>query len=70
MKIDQTRVPTKKLEIDLTTYNSLGSNDKSIQTAYEWEVELNDERRNIRLLKDIHLDRLISEVATILRTSA
>ena len=70
LKIDRTRVPTKKLEIDLTTYNSLGSNDKSIQTAYEWEVELNDERRNIRLLKDIHLDRLISEVATILRTSA
>ena len=69
-KIDSTRVPTKKLEVDLTTYNSLGGNDKSLQTAYEWEVELNDERRNIRMLDEIHLDRLIDEVSTILRSSA
>ena len=69
-KIDRTRVPTKKLEVDLTTYNSLGGNDKSTQTAYEWEAELNDERRNIRLLDEVYLDRIVNEVATILSPGA
>ena len=66
VKIDRTRVPAKKLEIDLTTYNTLAGNEKSIQTAYEWEVEQNDERRNIRILDDLYVDRLSNELETIL----
>lgn len=69
-KIDRTRVPTKKVEIDLTTYNSLGANDKSVQTAYEYEVELNDERRNIRILADQHLLSVIDEAETLLRSTS
>jgi len=66
MRIDRTRVPAKKLEIDLTTYNTLAGNEKSVQTAYEWEAEQNDERRNIRMLDRRHLDRISNELATIL----
>ena len=69
-KIDRTRVPIKKVEIDITTYNSLGANDKSVQTAYEYEVELNDERRNIRILDEQYLLAVIDEAESILRSTS
>lgn len=68
-KIDGTVVPTKKLEIDLTTYNSLGSNEKSTQTAYEWEDEQNNNRMSIRLLDPLYLKTVLEEAESILKTS-
>jgi len=63
------RVPTKKLEIDLRTYNSLGANDKSVQTAYEYELELNDDRRVIRILDKKYLGDVLDEAVNILGNS-
>lgn len=69
-KIDGTVVPVKKLEIDLTTYNSLGSSEKSTQTAYEWEDEQNNNRMHIRLLDAKYLKRVLEEAESVLRTSS
>ena len=68
-RIDRNVVKTKKVEVDLRTYNSLGSNEKSIQTAYEYEVEKNDNRRKIRLLNGVYLSSVLDEAQTLLRSS-
>ena len=36
--------------MDVTTYNALGEGDRSTLTDYEYEDELNDEKREIRLI--------------------
>ena len=44
------RVPAVKFIVDQTTYDALGSGDRTTQTAYEWEDELNDNKRDIKLI--------------------
>ena len=44
------RIPAVKFIVDQTTYDALGTGDRSTQTAYEWEDELNDNKRDIKLI--------------------
>ena len=44
------RIPAVKFIVDQTTYDALGIGDRSTQTAYEWEDELNDNKRDIKLI--------------------
>jgi len=44
------RIPAVKFIVDQTTYDALGTGDRSTQTAYEWEDELNDDKRDIKLI--------------------
>ena len=44
------RVPAVKFIVDQTAYDALDSGDRSTQTAYEWEDELNDNKRDIKLI--------------------
>ena len=44
------RVPEVKFIVDVTTYNSLGLDARTTQTEYEWEDELNDNKREILLI--------------------
>ena len=44
------RIPAVKFIVDETTYDALGSGDRTTQTAYEWEDELNDNKRDIKLI--------------------
>ena len=44
------RIPAVKFIVDETTYDALGIGDRSTQTAYEWEDELNDNKRDIKLI--------------------
>ena len=44
------RVPAVKFIVDQTAYDALGTGDRSTQTAYEWEDELNDDKRDIKLI--------------------
>ena len=44
------RIPEVKFIVDETTYNALDQSDRSTQTQYEWEDELNDNKRNIKLI--------------------
>ena len=45
------RVPEVKFIVDQTTYDALDAGDRTTQTAYEWEDELNDDKRDIKLIK-------------------
>ena len=44
------RVPAVKFFVDQTTYDALGTGDRSTQSQYEWEDELNDNKRDIKLI--------------------
>ena len=45
------RIPAVKFIVDETAYDALDSGDRSTQTAYEWEDELNDNKRDIKLIQ-------------------
>ena len=45
------RVPAVKFIVDQTTYDALETGDRTTQTAYEWEDELNDNKRDIKLIQ-------------------
>ena len=68
-KIDGTVIPKRRVEIDETTYNTLSEADKEIQTAYEYEVEVNDNNRNIRLIDSVYLMDIQDQVEQILRST-
>ena len=44
------RVPEYKIIVDQTTYNSLDSSVRSAQNVYDYEVEQNDNKREIKLI--------------------
>ena len=44
------RVPAVKFIVDQTTYDALDTGDRTTQTQYEWEDELNDNKRDIKLI--------------------
>ena len=44
------RIPAVKFIVDETTYDALDAGDRTTQTAYEWEDELNDDKRDIKLI--------------------
>ena len=44
------RIPAVKFIVDQTTYDALGTGDRSTQSQYEWVDELNDDKRDIKLI--------------------
>lgn len=62
---DGTIVKQKTLDVDLTTYSSLSATQKQIKYSYEYELELNDARRIIKVLKKDYVPSLLREVETI-----
>ena len=63
---DGTRVPAREVAVDLTTFNSLSTTDRRSETQYDFEVEKNEERKQIKLLEPRFLAQAIDEVETIL----
>ena len=45
------KIPAVKFIVDQTTYDALDAEVQSTQSAYEWEDELNDDKRDIKLIK-------------------
>jgi hypothetical protein len=60
-------IPEWAVEVDQTTYNTLGESSRRFYTAYEWEVIQNDNNAEIKLLDELYLDQLLREVKVILR---
>ena len=44
------RIPAVKFIVDQTTYDALDIGDRTTQSQYEWEDELNDNKRDIKLI--------------------
>lgn len=64
---DGTVIPKRYVVVDQTTYNSLPEASRESVSKYEYEVELNDQRRQIKILDKRFVDQVIAEVKTILK---
>ena len=50
-----------KYIIDSTTYDSLASGSRGIMYKYNWEFEMNENKRNIKLIDDTFANQVMSE---------
>ncbi len=66
--IDGTKLPRREVRVDLKTYNSLAGtpNLRRTQSVYEYEEELNDEKKKIKLLDKKYVNQIVKELQTIL----
>ena len=60
------RIPEVKIIVDSTTYDTLDSSVRSEQTIYDWEVEINDEKRVINLINPDFIQDIEYEIKQIL----
>jgi hypothetical protein len=67
VKYDGTKIPERYVVVDETTYNGLSATDRRTIYKYDWEEELNEEKRKIKILDKRFLDKVRDEVETILR---
>ena len=58
------RVPEYKVIVDQTTYNSLDASVRSAQNVYDYEVEQNDNKREIKLINPDFIQDIDYEVKT------
>lgn len=64
---DGTVLPKRYVVVDQTTYNSLSEESRESVSKFEWEVEQNDKKRQIKILDKRYVDQVIAEVKTILK---
>lgn len=62
---DGTIVEERRLRVDLTTYLSLAAEERAIKYAYDYEVELNESKRSISLIKKSHIGQVEKELKKI-----
>ena len=55
------------IEVDLTTYNTLAVGSRRIVYYYDWEVERNEDKREIKLIDPKYASDILSEQAEKLR---
>lgn len=60
-------IPEQLLEVDLDTYNTLDPSVRKSVSAFDWEDEQNELKRNIRILDERYLEQISDEVTSILR---
>ena len=51
------------IEVDLTTYNTLAAGSRRIVYYYDWEVERNEDKRNIKLIDEKYVSGVLAEHA-------
>ena len=49
------------IEVDLTTYNTLAAGSRRIVYYYDWEVERNEDKRNIKLIDKNFVSDILAE---------
>ncbi len=63
---DGTNIPERTLKIDLTTYNTLtGANRKTVSN-YDYEHDLNEKRRQIKILDETYVATVTAQVRSVL----
>lgn len=53
------RISEKTLVVDQTTYQSLNPSDRKLVTKYDYEIALNDSRRNISVIDPVYVPAII-----------
>ena len=61
------RIPEVKFAVDETTYDSLGISDRTTLSNYDYEVELNDAKREIRLINPAFIQDIDYQVKRTLK---
>ena len=56
-------IPEARIEIDLTTYDTLASAARNIKYCYNWEVDRNEAKRDIKLIDRLYVADILSEHA-------
>ena len=56
-------IPQAKIEVDLTTYNALGSGEKEVVYSYNYEVARNEAKRDIKLISRNFVADILTEHA-------
>ena len=56
-------------EIDYTSWLDLTTSERSSKTIYEWEMDVNEEKRPIRLLEARHINTVLAEFRELMKTS-
>ena len=54
-------IPQYKIEVDLTTYNDLGSEERNVVYSFNWEVDRNEAKRDIKLISPDYVSSIFSE---------
>ena len=67
VQFDGTILEKRFVVVDESTYNTLSEENRELITKYDYEVELNDAKRSIRLLDKRFLNQIKSEVEVILK---
>ena len=55
------------IEVDLTTYNTLAVGSRKLVYYYDWEVERNEDKRNIKLIDKNYVSDILAEQAEKLK---
>ena len=56
-------IPEAKIEVDITTYNALADADRNIVYCYNWELDRNESKRDIKLIDAMYVGDIMSEHA-------
>ncbi len=54
-------IPVYKIEVDETTYNSLDDSKREIVYCYNWEVDRNEAKRDIKMIDRQYASDILSE---------
>ncbi len=54
-------IPLACLEVDVTTYNTLDEADRNIVYCYNWEIDRNDAKREIKLIDRRYVADILAE---------
>jgi len=60
-------IPKATIEVDLTTYNTLAVGSRKVIYYYDWEVERNEDKRNIKLIDKNYVSDILAEQAEKLK---
>ena len=56
-------IPLAKIEVDETTYNALAAENRNIVYCYNWELDRNESKRDIKLIDAMYVGDIMSEHA-------
>ena len=67
VKYDGTKIPKRYVVIDENVYNTLSEIEKELISKYDYEEELNEKKRSIKILDKRYLDKILDEAKIILK---
>jgi len=65
VRFDGSNIAEKSVIVDLDTYNTLPSSSRRIVTAYDYEVELNEQKSQIKILDRRYVTQIVNQVDAI-----